>query len=615
MAPKPPKTEEKDEAPFQAVVVADAFDDSFSRFSQCKPRCLLPLLGHPLIDYTLDFLARSGVQEVYVYSTSFSEQLDSYLQNSIWKTPSSTSPFRRLVFFRSTSATSVGDVMRDLDQKAILTGDFVVVSGGDVVCDFSLEAALKRHQARRGADRNAIMTVVLREVGAASASSRKHHRRAPTFVIDPLRERCLHYEAPPLLPHTWGVNVDPDVLSHAEIDIRQDLVDCRIDICTPDVLGLWSDNFDNQSLRRDFLYGILKDYELNGKTVHTYLLKDSYAARVADEEAYVNIATDLRHGWCKPMGFDFDFQQSQEEEEYTSSLQEQENDYFSSQRPLSRTSSISSLSTDASGPSSLASPTQITFSPSHSRQHSLTAATSSTSAMTTMASNASTDDPSRNTQFHTEAVTTLLLRLAASADPSDIQVELMGLRFATNANESQVRRAVAVGVVRHLLATADDSGPPGGGLGESTKKFLARYKGLIQRDSSGDTSSQISFLDEIERELVRFPSGRGSKNRLPQQPSETDDASPQVLLAGKILLFLCKELYDQEVFGEEVFLSWWEGDSKKKNTTDLEEDEGGEGVERIDAENRHKVRQQTAQFIRWLREAESESDDDEEDDE
>jgi translation initiation factor eIF-2B subunit epsilon len=38
-----------------------------------------------------------------------------------------------------------------------------------------------------------------------------------------------------------------------------DLDDCYIDICSPEVLMLFTDNFDYQHLRRDFVKGLLSD--------------------------------------------------------------------------------------------------------------------------------------------------------------------------------------------------------------------------------------------------------------------------------------------------------------------------------------------------------------------
>lgn len=221
------------------------------------------------------------------------------LRSSASKWKLSSSPFRTLTLLKST-ATSVGDAMRDLDNRDLITGDFLLVSG-DVISNLPIEPALARHRARRGKDKNAIMTMVLREAGVEHRT--KSRGRRPVFVIDPAKERCLHYEEMSRRQEAGRyVNIDPELLStHEEIEIREDLIDCYIDICTPDVLGLWSDNFDYQSLRKSFLFGVLKDYELNGKTIHTYIVAEHYAARVRSLKAYDAVSKDVINRWTYPL--------------------------------------------------------------------------------------------------------------------------------------------------------------------------------------------------------------------------------------------------------------------------------------------------------------------------
>jgi translation initiation factor eIF-2B subunit epsilon len=190
--------------------------------------------------------------------------------------------------------------MRDLDRKHLITRDFIAVSG-DVISNLPMEEALAKHRSRREIDKNAIMTMVLREAG------RTHRTKAtdmsPVFVIDPPKNRCLHYEE---IDHHGSPSprliIDAEFLmSHAEIDIRRDLIDCGIDICTPDVLSLWSDSFDYQTPRKHFLYGVLKDHELNGKTIHTHIVKSHYAARVRNLKAYDAISKDIICRWTYPL--------------------------------------------------------------------------------------------------------------------------------------------------------------------------------------------------------------------------------------------------------------------------------------------------------------------------
>lgn len=45
---------------------------------------LCPLVNVPMIDYTMEFLARNDVREVFVFCVSHAKQLEEYLQSSTW---------------------------------------------------------------------------------------------------------------------------------------------------------------------------------------------------------------------------------------------------------------------------------------------------------------------------------------------------------------------------------------------------------------------------------------------------------------------------------------------------------------------------------------------------
>jgi translation initiation factor eIF-2B subunit epsilon len=266
----------------------------------------LPLANTPLIEYTFEFLANAGVEEVFVYCGAHREQVEEYINGSKWSAQSS--PFSKLELIQSTSH-SIGDAMRDLDSRSLLVGDFLLVYG-DVVSNLPLEGALAAHRARRVKDKNAIMTMVLREAGTNHRT--KARGTSPVFVVDPTKDRCLHFEQMPNRDQTHYLSIDPELLSdHQELEIRQDLIDCGIDICTPDVLALWSDNFDFQAPRKGFLHSVLKDYELNGKTFHTYIISDHYAARVRNLNAYDSVSKDIVSRWAYPLCPDSNLVQGQ----------------------------------------------------------------------------------------------------------------------------------------------------------------------------------------------------------------------------------------------------------------------------------------------------------------
>jgi translation initiation factor eIF-2B subunit epsilon len=242
----------------------------------------------------------SGVADIYIYCGAHTAEVESYLQASKWNPITSpASPFNSLEIVKTT-ARSVGDAMRDLDSRDLISGDFLLVHG-DLVSNLPIDAALAAHRARRVADKNAIMTMILRSGGLGSHRT-KSQGITPVFVVDPTKNRCLHYEEMHPLQANKYVNIDPELIStHPEIEIRTDLIDCGIDICTPDVLALWAESFDYEVPRRHFLHGVLKDYELNGKTIHTEVVEEHYAARVFNLQSYEAVSKDVLGRWTYPL--------------------------------------------------------------------------------------------------------------------------------------------------------------------------------------------------------------------------------------------------------------------------------------------------------------------------
>ncbi|KAI9147827.1 putative translation initiation factor eIF-2B subunit epsilon [Paramyrothecium foliicola] len=298
--PAKPGVENKTEDVLQAVILADSFQDRFRPFSLEKPRCLLPLANTPLIEYTLEFLAMNGVQEVYFYCGAHTDQVEDYINRSRWSTASRSSPFSVLQFVRVSDARSVGDVLRDLDKRSLVDGDFILVHG-DLVSNIMLDKALAAHRKRRETSAANIMTVVLRS-GGQDEHRTKTNAITPIFVVDTKNQRCLHYDEMHPLQDDHYISMDPAIVDELSTDfeLRADLIDAQIDICTPEVLALWSESFDYELPRRNFLHGVLKDWELNGKMIYAEILEEGYAARASNLQMYDAISRDVLSRWTFP---------------------------------------------------------------------------------------------------------------------------------------------------------------------------------------------------------------------------------------------------------------------------------------------------------------------------
>ncbi|UNI17417.1 translation initiation factor eIF-2B epsilon subunit, GEF [Purpureocillium takamizusanense] len=292
--------ESKTEEVLQAVVLADSFQDRFKPFTVEKPRCLLPLANTPLIDYTLEFLAMNGVDEVYIYCGAHTDQVEDYINRSRWSPSSRSCPFSVVQFVRVSDARSVGDVLRDMDKRSLVDGDFILVHG-DLVSNIILDRALAAHRKRREASAANIMTTVLRSGGPGEHRT-KTNGITPIFVVDTKTQRLLHYDEMNPLQSDHYLALDPAIADElsTEFEVRSDLIDAQVDICTPEVLALWSESFDYELPRRNFLHGVLKDWELNGKMIYAEILEDGYAARASNLQQYDAISRDVLGRWAAP---------------------------------------------------------------------------------------------------------------------------------------------------------------------------------------------------------------------------------------------------------------------------------------------------------------------------
>ncbi|EAU88454.1 translation initiation factor eif-2b [Coprinopsis cinerea okayama7 len=287
--------DEQDEI-LQAVVLADSWNRRFRPLTTNKPRCLLPICNAPLLDWTFESLSLAGVQEVFVLCRSHSGQVKKAIRESKWSKPGSGMKIVPVMTAKETF--SAGDAMRDIYTRGLVTSDFVLVSG-DLVSNIRIDEVVKAHKERRRTNKDAIMTMVVKE---ASVEHRTRSQgESAVFVVDPSNYECLHYESVLGHPRKTVVDVPREVLaSRKEVEIRYDLIDCCIDVCSVEVPSLFQDNFDYLDIRRDFVHGVLTS-DLLMKSIHLYVAQDGYAARVRDTKSYESISKDILSRWTFPL--------------------------------------------------------------------------------------------------------------------------------------------------------------------------------------------------------------------------------------------------------------------------------------------------------------------------
>lgn len=88
---------------------------------------------------------------------------------------------------------------------------------------------------------------------------------------------------------------------NSEVELRYDLSDPQIAICSPSVLSLFADNFDFET-RDDFVRGLLINEEILASTIYVAELQEEQYARKVDSWQMYRIASyDIINRWAYPL--------------------------------------------------------------------------------------------------------------------------------------------------------------------------------------------------------------------------------------------------------------------------------------------------------------------------
>ena len=276
----------------QAVVIADSFNYRFQPITVEQPRALLPLVNRPLIDYTVEFLAVAGVREIFVYCCTHAEALRAHLEASRWMKSTSQVKLRIII---SEACPSVGDALRDIDAQSLISTDFVLVSG-DLVANMRLLEVVRRHRELKKKDKNLVMTCVYKK---AEPRHRTRSIEDDVLICTDAGDGQLLYCEKPMKQRRMDLPLSL-LDDHREVEVRYDLLDCHISICSPCVPQLFTDNFDYQT-RHHFIRGILVNEDIMGNHIYTHIISDQYAARVCNLNTYDAVSKDVIHRWVYPL--------------------------------------------------------------------------------------------------------------------------------------------------------------------------------------------------------------------------------------------------------------------------------------------------------------------------
>ncbi|KHJ48180.1 bacterial transferase hexapeptide repeat protein [Trichuris suis] len=234
---------EKKEQKLVAVLLADAFNYRLATLK--KPTSLLPVANIHLIDLALEFLKGVDLAHIFIVLTLQSAVIKEQVKRCLM----GHDLLNKISYVVCESCLSIGDVFRDLDQRAIIKTDFLFFSCG-------VDASKEKQ-------------ILSNDDGLCSCSKESS---VPVTSSRPLVKSA---------------------------DCESDLMDCSLYVCSPQVPTLFSDNFDFLTME-DLIREVLINEEILGNTIHVYKMEDAYVGTVRDFHTWLSINKNIMERWCFP---------------------------------------------------------------------------------------------------------------------------------------------------------------------------------------------------------------------------------------------------------------------------------------------------------------------------
>jgi translation initiation factor eIF-2B subunit epsilon len=280
-----------EDEPLRALILADscgAVAPTSSPAGAAASAQVLPLHGSSLLHWQLHALSRAGVAEAVVLSSApvspplpklVGAMAISSLSNSSWR--------------------SAGDALRDVESRVALrpSHDFVIVQPG-AIFNLNVGQLVAEHKARVESDRNWLVSMVMRRGAAFSPLA--------IGVESGSGALCYYGDASNLQHVDFDTKAENVGLRYGgTVELLTDVVDIGVDVCSPDLLVEFRENFDFDNVR-DYIRAKLDggEAELLGNRMFAHFVDSSaaqYAISVDCYAAYFVASADIFDGWMSPI--------------------------------------------------------------------------------------------------------------------------------------------------------------------------------------------------------------------------------------------------------------------------------------------------------------------------
>lgn len=246
----------------------------------------------PFIRYTLEWLLIEKFDEIFVCCLpDNAQQMREYVK--LFLTTENVPSSMTIQVHASETNVSTGDCLRDLDAKALIKTDFVIM---DVGCCGNLPLAeiLENHKTLKKTHKSAILTSIVRNVFTKDPAEIGEF---PIYVTDSDTGLLLHYVAGRVRAiiehgdqnlslgsstHSRSVDVPSHIfLDRRSVKIFTNLCSTNLSIYSNNVPALFTELFDCHS-EADLIQAAFDNQDVLGGTVYINVIDDLFSQRMAD---------------------------------------------------------------------------------------------------------------------------------------------------------------------------------------------------------------------------------------------------------------------------------------------------------------------------------------------
>ncbi|XP_058988077.1 translation initiation factor eIF-2B subunit epsilon-like [Musca domestica] len=279
----------------QAILIADNNVENFKPLSDNDSTALIPLVNVSMLDYALEALNRSGIEEVFVFASLHLQSVRDYIKKGI-ASLSSWSVNMKVTVIGGEGCRCFGDAMRELDSKALIRGNFVIL-GADTITNTDFRPIFEQHKKIAKYDKGAAATLIFKEA--------ENHLRTGNEImiaVDVQNNRLHHHQRLRLNGKEKDFEIPLEVfMNNSQVALYHNLIDPQMAIGSPSMLSLFSDNFDFET-RDDFVKGILINEEILDSRIYVSLLpREQYARKVNNWLTYQIVSNDIISRWSYPL--------------------------------------------------------------------------------------------------------------------------------------------------------------------------------------------------------------------------------------------------------------------------------------------------------------------------